>query len=58
MQLTGELKNLGYHIHTQESIKAIIELYEAWNKPDQANHWRAKLLDKVAMEQQLRSISE
>jgi len=30
MQLTGELKNLGYHIHTQESIKAIIELYEAW----------------------------
>jgi hypothetical protein len=36
MQLTGELKNLGYHIHTQESIKAIIELYEAWNKPEKA----------------------
>ena len=33
------------HPKTQESIKALIELYEAWNKPEQAAPWRAKLAE-------------
>jgi hypothetical protein len=31
------------HPHTQESIKTLIELYEACNKPEEAKKWRAKL---------------
>ena len=27
----------------QEALKRIVNLYEAWNKPDQAAEWRAKL---------------
>jgi hypothetical protein len=30
--------------HTQESIKRLIALYEVWNKPEEAERWRAKLL--------------
>jgi len=26
-----------------ESWNNLIELYEAWNKPEKANEWRAKL---------------
>jgi len=31
------------HPHTQYSIRNLIELYEAWNKPEKAEEWRAKL---------------
>ncbi|MHC4533996.1 MAG: hypothetical protein ACYS6K_08590 [Planctomycetota bacterium] len=31
------------HPHTQQSLNHLIELYEAWNKPEKANEWRAKL---------------
>jgi tetratricopeptide (TPR) repeat protein len=43
----GRFLKLGdKHPHTQESIKNIIDLYEAWNKPERANEWRAKLPEK------------
>jgi hypothetical protein len=28
---------------TGESIKNLIELYETWNKPEEANEWRERL---------------
>ena len=31
------------HPHTLESWNNLIELYEAWGKPEKANEWRAKL---------------
>ena len=31
------------HRKTQESITDLINLYEAWNKPEEAEKWRAKL---------------
>jgi len=31
------------HPHTIESLNNLIDLYEAWNKPEKANPWRAKL---------------
>jgi tetratricopeptide (TPR) repeat protein len=31
------------HPHTLESLNKLIELYEAWNKPEKAEEWRAKL---------------
>jgi tetratricopeptide (TPR) repeat protein len=31
------------HPHTIESLNNFIELYEAWNKPEKAEEWRAKL---------------
>jgi hypothetical protein len=31
------------HPHTKESIDNLMELYEAWNKPEQVKYWRAKL---------------
>ena len=30
------------HPHTIESIKNLIDLYEAWNKPEKAQEWQAK----------------
>jgi hypothetical protein len=29
--------------HTQQSLNNLINLYEAWNKPKEAQKWRAKL---------------
>ena len=29
--------------HTMESMNNIIDLYGAWNKPEDAEKWRAKL---------------
>jgi len=29
--------------HTQESTTSLIALYQAWNKPEEAEQWRAKL---------------
>jgi hypothetical protein len=31
------------HPDTIESLNNLIELYEAWNKPEKAKEWRAKL---------------
>jgi len=31
------------HPHTKESMNNLIALYEAWNKPEKAKEWRAKL---------------
>jgi hypothetical protein len=31
------------HPHTKESINNLIDLYKAWNKPEKAEEWRAKL---------------
>lgn len=31
------------HPHTLESWHNLIEFYETWDKPEQANQWRAKL---------------
>lgn len=31
------------HSHTQKSLNNLIELYEAWGKPEKAEEWRAKL---------------
>ena len=31
------------HPYTLESWKNLINLYEAWNKPEKAEEWRAKL---------------
>jgi len=35
------------HPHTLASIKNLIELYEAWNKPEEAQKWRAKIKRKI-----------
>ena len=37
------LKLSDEHPHTQESIKNLIDLYEAWDKPEKVEEWRAEL---------------
>ncbi|MFC1634052.1 tetratricopeptide repeat protein [Planctomycetota bacterium] len=39
------------HPHTIESWKNLIKLYEAWNKLEKADQWRAKLPQKEAVEE-------
>ena len=39
------------HPHTLESWQNLIELFEAWDKPEQAEEWRAKLTETEAVEQ-------
>jgi hypothetical protein len=39
------------HPRTLESWNNLIELYEAWNKPEKAEKWRAKLLNTEAAEE-------
>jgi hypothetical protein len=42
--LEGRRLKLGdTHPHTQQSLNNLIELYEAWKKPEKADLWRAKL---------------
>ncbi len=42
--LEGRRLKLGdTHPHTLESWNNLIELYEAWDKPEKAEEWRAKL---------------
>lgn len=42
--LKGRRLKLGNtHPHTIESLKNLIALYEAWNKLEKANEWRAEL---------------
>ncbi|MFC1634256.1 hypothetical protein ACFL5Z_05395 [Planctomycetota bacterium] len=31
------------NVSPKESVKNLIDLYEAWNKPEKAEEWRAKL---------------
>jgi len=37
------------HPHTLESKNNLIDLYEAWNKPEQAEKWQAKLSQTEAL---------
>jgi len=51
------MENLGLkfgdtHPHTLESSHNLIELYEAWNKPEKAEEWRAKLPRKEGKEEE------
>ncbi|MFC1633530.1 hypothetical protein ACFL5Z_01700 [Planctomycetota bacterium] len=39
------------HPLTLESLNNLIDLYEAWNKPEQANQWRAKPSQMETVEQ-------
>jgi len=42
--LEGRRLRLGdTHPHTVDSLNHLIELYEAWNKPEKVDEWRAKL---------------
>jgi hypothetical protein len=36
--------------HTKESLNSLIELYEDWNKPEEAKKWRAKLTPKEVVD--------
>ena len=38
------------HPHTQESVKTLIDLYEAWGKPGEAQKWRSKLSGRADSE--------
>jgi hypothetical protein len=37
--------------HTLESQKDLIEMYEAWDKPEKAKEWIAKMPQRKAVEQ-------
>ena len=42
--IEGNFHKLGdTHPHTIESLKTLIDLYEARNMPEKAEQWRAKL---------------
>jgi len=45
------LKLGGEHPHAVESMKNLAELYEAWEKPEKAEEWRAKLSRTKAVEE-------
>jgi len=50
--LKGRQQELGDdHPKTLESLKSLIDLYEAWNKPEKAKKWRLKLPQTEAVEQ-------
>jgi hypothetical protein len=50
--LEGRRLKLGdQHPHTIESLNNLITLYEAWNKPEKAEKWRAKLPHTEVVEQ-------
>jgi len=38
------------HPHTLQSLNNLIDLYEAWNKPEKAEKWRAKLPQTEAVD--------
>ena len=40
------------HIRTIRAVRALVDLYEAWDKPDEAAEWRAKLPDEVSSNEQ------
>jgi hypothetical protein len=37
------LKLCDTHPHTIDSVKNLMDLYKAWNKPEKAEEWQAKL---------------
>jgi len=39
------------HPHTIESLNTLIDLYEAWNKPEKGNKWRTKLPKTEALKE-------
>jgi hypothetical protein len=39
------------HPHTIESLNSLIDLYEAWNKPEEAREWRVKLAQTETVEE-------
>jgi len=39
------------HPHTLESMNNLIDLYESWNKPENAKEWRTKLPRELAIEE-------
>ena len=45
------LKLSGTHPHTLESWRNLVELYEAWDKPEKAEELRKKLLQMETVEQ-------
>jgi hypothetical protein len=45
------LKLRDTHLHTLESWNNLIELYEAWGKPEKAEEWRAKLPQTEAVDE-------
>jgi tetratricopeptide (TPR) repeat protein len=48
----GRISKLGpEHPHTLESLNNLIELYEAWEKPERAEEWRAKLPQTEALKE-------
>jgi hypothetical protein len=50
--LEGRRPKLGdTHPHTQESLKNLIDVYEARGKPEEAEKWRAKLRQKTGTEE-------
>ena len=52
MLVGGRLLKLSdTHTHMLESWKNLIAVYEAWNKPEKAEQWRAKLPQTKAVEE-------
>ena len=50
--LKGRRLTLGNtHPHTLESWNNLIELYEAWGKPEEAEEWRTKLPQQEGVEE-------
>jgi tetratricopeptide (TPR) repeat protein len=48
----GRIQKLGRQYQdTKESLNNLIDLYEAWGKPEKADEWRAKLPQAEAVEQ-------
>jgi hypothetical protein len=48
----GQRLKLGdNHPHTLESWNNLIALYNAWDKPEKANEWRAKLPKTEAIDE-------
>ena len=37
---------------TRKAINRLVELYDAWDKPDEAAEWRAKLSDELIPNEQ------
>ncbi|UCD49548.1 MAG: hypothetical protein JSW27_18695, partial [Phycisphaerales bacterium] len=39
------------HPHTIESVRELVDLYDSWNKAEEAKKWRAKLRQTEAIEE-------
>jgi hypothetical protein len=46
----GRTTKLGSrHMHTLDSLRNLIQLYETWDKPEKAEEWQAKLQQTEAV---------